>query len=85
MLPCADELSIHDNIPSEISANDQAPDHIHDLCSPLCTCHCCHSHLVNQCSLCLGIFTYFNNKPSEKPNPFLSRISFAIWDPPSII
>ncbi|OEK03066.1 hypothetical protein BFP97_16740 [Roseivirga sp. 4D4] len=47
LVPCADEPVI-DNI--EISYQDASGGHDHngseDFCSPLCICHCCHSHLV---------------------------------------
>lgn len=46
VFPCTDshpenatKLSIQKTLPSQ--------DHgINDLCSPLCVCHCCHSHVV---------------------------------------
>jgi hypothetical protein len=43
--PCADTPAT-DNM--EISFNTEGDDqnHTEDLCSPLCVCHCCHSHLV---------------------------------------
>ncbi|WP_375596907.1 DUF6660 family protein [Roseivirga seohaensis] len=48
VLPCADNQPAKEHI--EVSTSDVGDDQNHnsteDLCSPLCTCHCCHSHLV---------------------------------------
>ncbi len=45
-MPCADEAETRLDVQySQIQA-DQACGHFTDICSPLCGCNCCHSHLA---------------------------------------
>ncbi len=46
LMPCADEAEAGVDVQySQIQA-DQACGHLADICSPLCGCNCCHSHLA---------------------------------------
>jgi len=84
-VPCADntdnqvnlELSITTGIPYQ-----QQPSGSFDLCTALCSCHCCHSHVT---------FMLLENHISEIAvsetikntfSGFISEPSFSIWQPP---
>ena len=80
-LPCADEPVENESVSIEAHDHHEESDH-NDLCSPFCTCHCCHSHVTQHCTFCLKTFATFRSRPSDESFPLLSRISFSIWDPP---
>jgi hypothetical protein len=56
VMPCSDTL-LGDHFIQELmdypSANhdDHGHDHDQDACSPLCFCHCCHTHITIQTNL----------------------------------
>ncbi len=83
LMPCADTPI--DGVASDMGIQEtedhNESDH-HDLCSPFCTCHCCHTHITQHYTFCLGELTFFKSNPTEKPFLLVSRISFSIWDPP---
>jgi len=47
LTPCADDDSGCQEISFQINTSDDGENHADfDFCSPLCSCHCCHSHVV---------------------------------------
>lgn len=69
LAPCQDEPDVYDiEISHQADTEDHGPDDAEDLCSPLCVCHCCHSHLVFHIS-------FFNN--NEAPLPVSKVISYS--------
>ena len=83
--PCSD-VPKSDNM--EISLSSQG-DHDHreaeDLCSPLCVCHCCHSHLVvNQVFINeLGALTFPLHRTTYT-DPITSGYISSILQPPQV-
>ena len=84
-IPCSDT----ENDFSEQKEMSIFPDGDHDghadfdFCSPLCSCHCCHSHITT------AILAYTNYyAPSLEFNSYYSdhllKISFSFWQPPKI-
>lgn len=55
-----------------------------DFCPPLCSCHCCHSHIttpgflsyVPHIELCQELSSYYSDH--------LLSISHSIWQPPKV-
>ncbi|WP_424963905.1 DUF6660 family protein [Ekhidna sp.] len=84
--PCTDETTA-DSI--EVSYQESGSDHDHneseDLCSPLCVCHCCHSHLVVQQIFIseLGILT-FPLQRSTYSDPITSGFVGSLLQPPQV-
>lgn len=69
LAPCQDEPDIFDiEISHQADSEDPGSDDAEDLCSPLCVCHCCHSHLVVS-------ITFFNK--NEAPLPISDAISYT--------
>jgi hypothetical protein len=81
LLPCADEPVENHVVSVEMHDQHEASGQ-HDLCSPLCTCHCCHSHITQQALFCLKTFVSFSSTPVDRPFTLLFGISFSIWDRP---
>ena len=49
LAPCSDAAIQESDIAMVVNGDTQSDhDTSSDLCSPLCVCHCCHSHLVVQ-------------------------------------
>jgi len=46
--PCSDVENEQDRVNSEVSVSDidQSFPTDFDICSPLCSCHCCHTHIT---------------------------------------
>jgi hypothetical protein len=56
-----------------------------DLCSPLCSCHCCHTHY----QVYNLHFAEYLPLPGEKQNPLYAKdfkfsLSYIIWQPPKV-
>lgn len=65
--------------------HDSAHSSSFDLCSPFCSCHCCHTHVVPQNGATLVWDKEETpNKPSFHYFSYFSRTNFSIWQPPKI-
>lgn len=83
--PCDDIPIIDIDSKTNVQAeNEHSHSDLHDLCTPFCSCHCCHTHITNNCAFCSEELTFFECKSTDQPFSYLSRISFSIWDPPTI-
>ena len=82
--PCTDEPIENESVSIETHDHHEESSH-NDLCSPFCTCNCCHSHVTEPCAFCLQTFVSYSSTPSDQSFLFLSRISFSIWDPPPLM
>jgi hypothetical protein len=85
-MPCADDVS-GDNTEISYQVNDTDTDHNEtaDLCSPLCICNCCQTHLVVQ-----QIFISDINVPSMSSQrdcytePITSGFVDSLFQPPRV-
>lgn len=84
--PCADETNADD---VKVSYQDTGTDHDHngpeDLCSPLCVCHCCHSHVIVQQILVteLGVLAFPLQQVVYRA-PVTSEFVAALLQPPQV-
>lgn len=48
-IPCSDALASADDAATEIAYSDidESANFDGDFCSPFCSCHCCHTHLIS--------------------------------------
>ncbi|WP_420578329.1 DUF6660 family protein [Ekhidna sp.] len=84
--PCADETTADSiEVSYEQPGSDQDHNESEDLCSPLCVCHCCHSHLVVQQTFIseLGILT-FPLQGSTYTDPITSGFVGSLLQPPQV-
>lgn len=85
LMPCADEpvSSAESQSTILLDHSDNHDAEHHDLCSPFCSCECCHSNYSHGSILDLAWAVLFDQFSIEHSFTFHSRISFSIWDPPS--
>lgn len=80
-IPCAD-LDADQSINTELFS-DVAQDGNFDLCSPFCSCHCCHSHVVPS-----FLSFDFKNFPLPEVLSFyrtsIMEQAIPYWQPPKI-
>ncbi len=84
--PCADKAGVDSTeISLEYSEFEQGHNDSADLCSPLCICHCCHSHLLVQ-ELLKDDLThdFFSSETNLYSDPLKSGFLFSILQPPRI-
>ena len=56
-----------------------------DLCSPFCSCHCCHTHVVLKGDATIDWdVEEIPHKPSLHYSFYFPNPSFSIWQPPKI-
>ena len=82
-IPCTDSDEVQD-LKTELIADTTQDSDIHfDFCSPLCSCHCCHSHVITS----IVAFDFHDNQP-EEVLPFyqdtVAKYSFPFWQPPRV-
>ena len=86
LVPCSDEIDDSSG-QQEISVN-QNGDHDDkgdiDFCPPLCSCHCCHSHITTSNFLVFISHTQLSQELTFFYSDQLLTISFSIWQPPKI-
>tara|TARA_R110000868_G_scaffold8710_2_gene44661 strand:- start:268 stop:534 length:267 start_codon:yes stop_codon:yes gene_type:complete len=84
--PCGDGENGF-SVQQEILANHDGDHDGHadiDFCSPLCSCHCCHSHITTSGFLSYAPRIPFSNEFFSFYSDHLSSLSFSIWQPPKI-
>jgi len=87
-IPCIDQPEDHAAQKMEITQS-QGDDQHHedgDNCSPLCTCNCCASPVIQQdFSIQFDSFSFLQECLSpEYPSAFVSCYSGSIWQPPQL-
>lgn len=84
--PCADETTA-DSIAVPIEDTGSGHDHneSEDFCSPLCVCHCCHSHLVIQ-QIFISEFSLLNYPLQRNTynDPITSGFVGSLLQPPKV-
>ncbi len=82
-IPCTDSDEIQYQKMELITDAAQDSDIHFDFCSPLCSCHCCHSHVIAT----IMVFDFQDNQPEEE-RPFyqdtITEYSFPFWQPPKV-
>ena len=82
-IPCTDSDE-NQIVKTELITDATQDSDIHfDFCSPLCSCHCCHSHVVTTM-----LSFDFNDYPvqqvySNRPVSIMDQ-AFPFWQPPKI-
>lgn len=83
--PCADAPTV-DNLEISLNFNgDHGHSETEDLCSPLCVCHCCHSHLViNKIELRDFVDLLFPEQKISLKEPVTEGFLGSILQPPQV-
>lgn len=86
LAPCSDDCLTSNDHKTESHANNR--DHTHDddlpedTCSPLCTCHCCHTNTVVLQKMKLSNISSPVNPIIELVTSKPRQHNFSIWHPP---
>ena len=87
LFPCYDvvaEEGIHNEVHLH-THNDQAPiDLDADLCSPFCSCHCCHTHVVSAKKANSQDSYPSSLEYNSYAGGLLINPSFSVWHPPKV-
>jgi hypothetical protein len=86
LIPCDDDANDHSDqqgilVPQDGDLDGHAD---FDFCSPLCSCHCCHSHITPPVFLSFITDIQYSQEFSSYYEDHLSSIFFPIWQPPKI-
>ena len=81
--PCSDAPeSVNADLRECIDDHCEEPCQEHmDLCSPFCTCNCCHIHFTDYVEKA-SLIAFISDVKTHYPGTFYNRVAFSIWEPP---
>jgi len=86
ILPCNDTCGMDEHsTPLTISQAQDYHDADNDICSPLCACSCCSSHVIIPSSLVLITPGFFVKRDFSEYTVIQDmRPQYSIWQPPRL-
>lgn len=89
LVPCQDAAASEKACGTEVNGHEAADPHSdetpEDLCSPFCSCHCCHIHKVRIAASANTLLPLTAEESKEALTPMLlSKNFFSIWHPPKV-
>ena len=85
-IPCSDTDVSSDAVQTEVSAVhvDQGTDLEVDFCSPFCSCHCCHTHLIPDNQMVSEVIIYPRDLVATIYQKAFTGPLFLIFQPPKV-
>ena len=88
VLPCPDAPASQGNCVGELDGHEEDDQHqdesSEELCSPFCTCHCCHLPLVITGTIENASIPTLNERTGSLTPSLISKEFYSIWHPPKV-